>query len=87
MMFLLDSGVMLGLIALSLGVILLVWALRNEGRGVGLAKFFGWIVIISAIFSISCSTYYGFKYWNAGYFQKPMSMMQSKSVDGENRNP
>jgi hypothetical protein len=80
MMFLLDSGVMLGLIALSLGVILLVWALRNEGRGVGLAKFFGWIVIISAIFSISCSTYYG-------YFKKPMSMMQSKSVDGENRNP
>ncbi len=44
MMFLLDLAFAAELIALAFGVGFLVWACRNNGSGVGLAKFFGYLI-------------------------------------------
>ncbi|AOU04111.1 TPA: hypothetical protein ACGG3U_001263 [Legionella pneumophila] len=72
MMFMFHSAEMLGLIAIALGIMLVVWALRNEGKSIGLAKIFGWLIVIIGILGELCSTYYAIKYWYAGYFQMPM---------------
>ena len=39
----------MGLIALSAGVALLIWSMRNEGAGIKLAKIFGYIITIISI--------------------------------------
>ncbi|HCC3243582.1 TPA: hypothetical protein ACW6D3_002686 [Legionella pneumophila] len=72
MMFMFHSAEMLGLIAIALGIMLGVWALRHEGRGTGLSKVFGWLIVIIGILGELCSTYYAIKYWYAGYFKMPM---------------
>ncbi|HBD7309442.1 TPA: hypothetical protein KKX07_000083 [Legionella pneumophila] len=72
MMFMFHSAEMLGLIAIALGIMLVVWALRNEGNSTGLSKIFGWLIVIIGILGELCSTYYAIKYWYAGYFQMPM---------------
>jgi len=84
MMFIFQSAEFLGLIALALGIMLIVWAKRNEGEGIGLAKVFGWLIVILAIFGMLCSAYYSVAYWYKGYYQTPMgmSMMQSGSMMG-----
>ena len=85
-MFLGDGAVALGLIALIGGVSLLIWSLRNDGKGVGIAKTFGYIVIIISIFATLCTSYYITSYWAKGYFHTPagMSIMQKKSMmDGQ----
>lgn len=76
MMFMFHSAMMLALIAIALGIGLIVWALRNEGRGVVLAKVFGWLIVIFAVLAMLCSTYYAMSYWQSGYFQMPMGMMK-----------
>ncbi|MCZ4719576.1 hypothetical protein O6C86_10170 [Legionella pneumophila] len=72
MMFMFHSAEMLGLIAIALGIMLVVWALRNEGSSTGLSKVFGWLIVIIGVLGELCSTYYSIKYWYAGYFQMPM---------------
>ncbi|WP_454783581.1 hypothetical protein [Legionella sp. WA2022007384] len=72
MMFLFHSAEMFGLIAIALGIMLVVWALRNEGKSIGLAKIFGWLIVIIGILGELCSIFYSIKYWYAGYFQMPM---------------
>lgn len=72
MMFMFHSAEMLGLIAIALGIMLVVWALRNEGNSTGLSKVFGWLIVIIGILGELCSSYYAIKYWYAGYFQMPM---------------
>ncbi len=72
-MFLFDLAFAVELIALGVGVILLVFAYRNEGAGVSLARLFGYIITIAAILSALCTTYYGICYWKQGYFKSPVS--------------
>ena len=68
MMFLLDLAFSVELLALGLGVVMLVWANRNEGVGVLTAKIFGYIIIISAVSTMICTTYFGLIYWYKGTF-------------------
>lgn len=75
MMFLLDLAFATELIALGVGVGILVWAFRNDGAGVALAKFFGYVITIAAIFVLLCSSFYGVKYWAKGYFKSPVAPM------------
>lgn len=42
-----------GLVALASGIALLIWAQRNEGKGVSLAKGFGYLISILSILIIS----------------------------------
>lgn len=79
MMFVMHVAIMVGIIALATGVSLYIWSLRNQGAGVGIAKFFGVLIIILAIVDGICISYYGFKYWMEGYFENPMNMMQMQN--------
>tara|TARA_R110002095_G_scaffold187639_1_gene164852 strand:- start:481 stop:702 length:222 start_codon:yes stop_codon:yes gene_type:complete len=68
MIFLADVAFSIELLALAAGVALFVWSLRNKGAGQFFAKFFGMVVIISAILGIICTSYYSFSYWVQGSF-------------------
>lgn len=78
--FLFHVGQMLALVAIAAGIILIAWASRNEGTGISLANFFGRLIVIVAILSLLCTSYYGIVYWSKGYLQTPVPMMQ-KSMD------
>lgn len=66
MIFLTDTAFAIELIALSLGAGLLIWALRNQGKGIVLGKVIGSLVLILSIFMLLCTTYSGLKYWTKG---------------------
>lgn len=78
MMFLFHIAFALGLIALAFGVYFVVWAGNEKGTGVGMAKTFGYIILILAIISLLCTIYYNFKLWKAGYYQVMPRMIISK---------
>src|SRR3569833_478941 len=82
MMFIFHTAITLGFIALSFGTLLIVWAARNEGKGISFANGVGIIVVIFAVLSMLCSTYYVFKYWHKGYFEtlSGMSMTPNSSM-------
>lgn len=81
MMFLGDGAVALGLLALVGGISLLIWSLRNDGKGIKIARTFGYIVIFISIFVVLCSSYYITSYWVKGYFDTAAGMsMQNKSM-------
>lgn len=88
MMFLLDIAFAVELIALGFGISMLVWAARNEGSCISVAKAFGYIIAVGAIFGMLCTSYYGFSYWSKGYFTNPsMHMMQQiGSMDAGHHN-
>lgn len=84
-MFLFHTALPLGMLALTAGTALYLWSVRNNGEGVGLAKFIGIFVMIFSIGSIICTIYYGGIYWSKGYFQSPtgingMMQTQGKSL-------
>jgi len=72
MMFLLDLAFAVELIALGFGIVILLWAYRNEGIGIAGAKLFGYIITIAAACTLLCTSYYGVNYWSKGYFASPM---------------
>lgn len=74
MMFLFHTAMTLGLIAFSLGVSLIIWGLRNQGAGVQLARVLGSLVVIIAVISMLCSSFYVIKYWHEGYFESPAAL-------------
>lgn len=74
-MFALDLSFAVELIALGLGVAFLIWASRNEGNGIGLARFTGFLITLLALFGLLCTSYYGINYWVKGYFKTPSSHM------------
>lgn len=78
MMFLMHVAYVLGLLALTAGISLYVWSIRNGGAGTGLAKFFGILIIILSILDTICISYYGIKYWSQGYFESPTAMMNKQ---------
>jgi hypothetical protein len=86
-----NVSVALNLLAFSFGMALIVWAFRIEGKVAFLAKVAGYVVIIAAIFSLLCTTYYGLKYFALGDFSSPMMKMpmmermheMQKKMEGE----
>lgn len=87
MAFIFHVAVALSLIAIALGIMMIVWASRNEGKGITLTKVFGYLIVIFAILSWLCAGFYAVKYWQEGYFQTPMGMqtmqIQNKSMMGD----
>ena len=73
-MFSFHSSFSMQILVLLAAVCLLIWALRHEGKGVLLAKFFGTLAIILMVFSLACSAYYNFKYWKHDYYKTPFPM-------------
>lgn len=88
-MFAMHTALFIGLLALTAGISLYVWSLRNQGPGISIAKFFGIIIIVLSILDILCLSYYGVRYWMEGYFEHPINMMQmqNKSMPGDKGMP
>lgn len=78
MMMMMHLPFILSLFALAMGVCLYVWAVRNDGAGVNVAKYFGLGIMVMAIFSILCIWYtlYSFNAMN----NMPANMMQNKGT-------
>lgn len=74
-MFMFHIAFSLGLIALSAGIALYVVCKKIPGSG--LAKLVAFLIIIFSLLSTLCTSYYGFKYWQAGGHMQYM-MMQMK---------
>lgn len=68
-----QSSFTLGLLALAASVALLIWGMRNQGPGVGLARIFGAILVILSCLALIHSLYFSFILWNSGMGQR-MSM-------------
>jgi len=51
---------------------------KNNKLNLGLPKFIGYAVMIIAVLSMICTTYYGTKYWMDGYFKKPFVCKDKK---------
>lgn len=80
MMFVFNIAILLSLITMAVGIGFVIWASRDNGKGASLANFFGCLVVIFALSSSICSSYYFVKYWNMGVFEIPTeaNMIQSK---------
>ena len=62
------------LITIAVGTGMLVWAYRNDGKGVGFAKLIGYVVFTLAVLALLCTSVYGVRYWHKGYFKHPHGM-------------
>lgn len=82
-MFLFNLTFCIGLLAMGFGIGILIWAYRNDGVGIVIAKVFGYIITLGAIFSLLCTMYMGFTHCSKrGYFHggKPYWMMHKKMI-------
>jgi hypothetical protein len=78
LMFTMHIAYSLLLLVLLAAVSLLIWSLRSEGTGgAGIAKFFGSIVSVLAIFGVACMLYYSLMYWQKGAFKSVMPMQSA----------
>lgn len=68
MMFLIHSAFALGLLALTGGAALYIWALRNQGAGTGLGRIVGFIVVVVSTISLICSFYLGSMVWKEIFY-------------------
>src|SRR5438477_6692668 len=68
------------LIALGLGIMLVIYGMRNPGDGSTLAKFFGWIITILAVISLVCTATTGYKKWQRQCMDKKMMMEQDQTM-------
>lgn len=85
-----DIAIGVLLIALTGGLILLLWAHRHEGPGIGFAKVFGYIITIAAAFFILVTVYHGFMFWNYGHFGNkgnPAAMMNLQKASPAQQQP
>lgn len=80
MVFLVDIAFVLELIALAFGALIIISVKKNNKIHLGLVRFIGYAVMILAVLSMLCTTFYGTKYWFEGYFKKPLVMKDKKHM-------
>ena len=73
-MFQADLAFTVELLAIGLGVAFIIWSLRSEGAGVVTAKITGYFILILAVATLLCTSYYTLRYWEEGYFKGPHAM-------------
>lgn len=83
MMFLIHAAFALGLMSLTAGAALYIWALRNKGTGSGIGRVIGFIVIIISTLSLVCCFYLGAKIWKEIYYLNIVQMHNSSSMQSE----
>lgn len=91
MMMFSEIAIAVELIAIASGVSLLIWSMRNEGAGVKLAKFFGYLISIFAIlailFTVSAAIFRSYEMMSMMKNGCPMcKMMQEKPTMQQNMN-
>lgn len=78
MVFLVDIAFAMEIIALAFGAAIIVFVKKNNKLNLGLSKFVGYAVMILAVLSMACTTFYGTKYWFEGYYKKPFVIKHKK---------
>jgi len=77
-----EIAFVIELIALATGVSLLIWSMRSEGAGVGLAKYSGYLISIFAIlailFTLSAGVFRSYKMMNMMKNGCPMCQMRQE---------
>ena len=81
MMFLIHSAFALGLLALTAGAALYIWALRNQGAGTSLGRIVGFIVIVISTLSLICSFYLGTMIWKEIYYLNMAQLQHTQAQD------
>lgn len=77
MMFLIHAAFALGLLSLTAGSALYIWAARNPGAGSSLGRIVGFIVMVVSVLSLVCSFYLGVMVWKEIYY---LHMAQAQQV-------
>jgi hypothetical protein len=62
----LSTSLSLQIIALVAAAFLFSWGLHKKGDGTSVAKFFGFITMVIALFFLVCSLYFAAKLWQEG---------------------
>lgn len=78
MMFQADTAIAVELLALVAGTFLLIWSAKENIIYKGFAKTIAYFVIVVSILAILCTSYYAFRYWEDGYFNKPHTAINQK---------
>jgi len=68
--------------ALAIGVAFYIWSIRSQGKGTCIAKYFGIVVIVLALFHVVSLSYHGIQFWRAGYYENTMQMMHKPTTEG-----
>src|SRR5438093_8362404 len=68
-MFTMHISLLLGYSVLLASAVLLIWSLRNTGKGSSFGKIIGSIIFVLTLLSVLCINYYGIKYWAQGNFE------------------
>lgn len=84
MVFQMDAAFALELIALVLGTALCVWVSGKEVCCKGFAKIVGNAVVLLALISMVCTTYYSFRYWKDGAYDAPHAAANANPGMGMN---
>ena len=72
MMYLAHLAAFGGYVVLAAGFVAFHFAQRTQSLHLRIA---GWVLVIGAVFGLSCLLYYSLKYWRDGYFERPAAMM------------
>lgn len=90
MMMFSEIAIAVELIAIASGVSLLIWSMRNEGAGVKLAKFFGYLISILAIlailFTVSAAIFRSYEMMIMMKNGCPMCQMMQQNMNGMKQN-
>lgn len=83
MLFLINAAFALGLMSLTAGSALYIWALRNKGTGSSIGRIVGFIVMIISTLSLICSFYLGVNIWKEIYYLNA-AQMRNSSIQTQN---
>jgi vacuolar-type H+-ATPase subunit I/STV1 len=87
MMFLIHAAFALGLIALTMGSALYIWALRNHGTGSTVGRIVGFIVIVVSTLSLLCSLSMGLKIWKEMHLLNVLQMQSAMPNENAAHSP
>lgn len=68
MMFVIHLVTIHAALILAGGFVLFHFAKKQHSRYLRVAA---WILVSAAVFTLGCNSYYGYKYWKEGRFEKP----------------
>lgn len=75
------------LLTLAIGVVFIIWSMRNKGHGIKLAKYTGYFIVIIALSGFLFNGIYMVKYWKKGYHHYPQCPCSSAKMPWNKNNP
>lgn len=86
MIFLADIAFALELIALAIGTALLIYASREGSSFKKFGKIIAFFTIVASILAMFCTSYYSYRYWEDGFFNSPLTMINTNHMPNKMMN-